>query len=288
MTLTGNSSKAFAHNFEAIITRKRTKAQVNDDSPIGSNKGNSKLTKCQKPSKVKKSAKDINVNEDQLVSQLSELDCNDLDGNTHDKSINDGVSVGVNDSEDEFRESGQLTSEESSDSDSDESLSSQSSSGSSAISDNDSRQCERSQSLQGRYQATELRMEELKRQIRQDPEMQSLVAELVLDELHNNGGKSIPKSRKSKGKLVKDYGKVDHRSDQMLKGSVVKNTPIKAKSNQTTETQIIKSPPDTTLYKPALQKGRESELISQISNFVENIQMESKRPGSSRYDETEH
>ena len=137
-TLTKNNPKAFAPNFEPIVTRKRAKVQGNDDNLIEPNEGNSKLMKCQKPSKVKKSAKDININEDQLVSQLSELDRNDLDCNTHDKSIDDGVSVGVNDSEDEFRESGQLTSEESSSSDSDESLSSQSSSGSSAISDNES------------------------------------------------------------------------------------------------------------------------------------------------------
>ena len=131
-------------------------------------------------------------------------------------------------------------------------------------------------------------MEELKRQIRQDPEMRSLVAELVHDELHDNGGRSMPKPRKSKGNLVMDSGKADHRSDHMPMGVAVQNTPVKAKNNRTTETQIIKSPSDTTLYKPALQKGRQSELINQISNFVKIIWMESERPGSSRYDETEH
>ena len=91
-----------------------------------------------------------------------------------------------------------------------------------------------------------------------------------------------------KGNLAMDSGKADHRSDHMPMGAAAQNTPVKAKNNRTTETQIIKSPSDTTLYKPALQKGRQSELINQISNFVKNIRMESERPGSSRYDETEH
>ena len=38
--------------------------------------------------------------------------------------------------------------------------------------------------------------------------------------------------------------------------------------------KMVKSPSDTTLYKPAMKKGVESELVNRISNFVENIRIE--------------
>ena len=38
--------------------------------------------------------------------------------------------------------------------------------------------------------------------------------------------------------------------------------------------EMVKSPSDTTLYKPAMKKGVESELVNRISNFVENIRIE--------------
>ena len=40
------------------------------------------------------------------------------------------------------------------------------------------------------------------------------------------------------------------------------------------EHRLIKSPSDTTIYRPALNQGVESNLVNRISNFVENIRIE--------------
>ena len=45
---------------------------------------------------------------------------------------------------------------------------------------------------------------------------------------------------------------------------------------------MVKSPSDTTLYKPALSKRADKDMLNRISNFVENIRIETSTANSSK------
>ena len=69
-----------------------------------------------------------------------------------------------------------------------------------------------------------------------------------------------------------------------LKGEVteiVDNSSNNKTPNVVVNNDVVKSPSDTTVYRPALQKGKESDLLNQISNFVEGIHLESTTDANS-------
>ena len=43
---------------------------------------------------------------------------------------------------------------------------------------------------------------------------------------------------------------------------IVDNNPIDKTPNVVTNNEVVKLPSDTTLYRPALQKGKESDLLN--------------------------
>ena len=64
-------------------------------------------------------------------------------------------------------------------------------------------------------------------------------------------------------------------------GSQLAKTPSRQVDQQNIA-KLVKSPSDTTLYKLALQKGNDADVINRISNFVESIQIESSHHGSGK------
>ena len=94
-------------------------------------------------------------------------------------------------------------------------------------------------------------------QLKQHPEMQKFINDIVMSRLkEQREHQPVPQQDKEAG-----------RDERVLS----KN--IRSKGNS----QVMKSPSDTTIYKPALMKGasESNEIINKISNFVEGIRIQS-------------
>ena len=98
-----------------------------------------------------------------------------------------------------------------------------------------------------------------KADLKDDPEVQSMVQEMVkeriAEELKNYEGVFSARSRKG------------DKESTTPKGNNLQNSQV---------VSPVKSPSDTTIYRPALCKGEENanQLIKCISDFVENIRIE--------------
>ena len=97
-----------------------------------------------------------------------------------------------------------------------------------------------------------------KADLKDDPEVQSMVEEMVKERIAEE---------------LKNYEEVF--SARSKKGDKESKTP---KGNNLRNSQVVspvKSPSDTTIYRPALHKGEENanQLIKRISDIVENIRM---------------
>ena len=107
----------------------------------------------------------------------------------------------------------------------------------------------------------------LRVQLKRDPQLREMFKELVDERIEKLTGNTVKGNSKNNGVEVvaREQSKAE--------------TPIRNKS------PVIKSPSDTTIYTPALKKGREQDnLINKISNFVESIRLESQRNSPAEQD----
>ena len=191
----------------------------------------------------------------------------------------DGIDLNVDPSDDNFRED--TSDEESSDG---SSPGSDSDGDGSYLSDGDYSSGQEvnvanaviSNSLGGR--------EDLKKLLRENQDVQDLVKEMVAEEVKEQMQTHVSKkARKGNGQLstlpinpvrsnTGGSRKQDHKVvifEELIKHVTPQLSPIVARNPEQ-----IKSPSDSTLYTPALKKGRESnEILNKITNFVESIQL---------------
>ena len=102
--------------------------------------------------------------------------------------------------------------------------------------------------------------EAIKRKLSNDPYIQGILSELVDEKIENqaSGGGNKQTNRTPVRTPIRDKSKSNSTQKQGV-----------------TNTNIIKSPSDTTLYTPALKKGIDKlNLIDRISDFVEGIRLE--------------
>ena len=118
-----------------------------------------------------------------------------------------------------------------------------------------------------------------RRQIALDPAIKLMMEEMVQEGIHK-GIEEYSKKKthgRSKKRRVKNSKGANMGKNSDAIANLPISTPLKDKGQK-----IIKSPSDTTLYKPALAKGRgENDLLNRISNFVENIRLETLTQGRS-------
>ena len=110
------------------------------------------------------------------------------------------------------------------------------------------------------------RMKKLRADLQKDPEVQMLIQEMVEENLRKESGPNLEnwaERRQVGNQMPKSTGKMPEN------GKVIKRR---------VTCEAIKSPSDTTLYTPALKKRAEnSQVIDQISDFVEGIRIQEKR-----------
>ena len=122
---------------------------------------------------------------------------------------------------------------------------------------------------------------------RNDPEVRSLVDSLVKKKLNKKKGKYKQKLRKlqertKKESLEQSKQRKGNGDNNMAPnsgvnifhmGNLTDNvTPSKAMRGKGKNSEVVKSPSDTTLYRPALQRGGGgNDILNKISNFVESI-----------------
>ena len=100
--------------------------------------------------------------------------------------------------------------------------------------------------------------------LRQDPEIQKWVMELVQEKVQKELATTTSSSRKNTATGKNDNGG---------QNTIQENDGITSPLIQ----QGIKSPSDTTIYMPALRKGvQTNNALDRISDFVENIRIEQK------------
>ena len=129
---------------------------------------------------------------------------------------------------------------------------------------------------------------QVRERMQQNPDMNTLIKQLteerVKEELTKLG--ILSGTGKSRGKgLVKHSNKSKHTRENSPQFSRMKTTPDKAMAKQNKvyhpNGRQIKSPSDTMLYMLALKQAKQSSnqadrLINQISDFVENIRLETE------------
>ena len=261
---------------EIEVQAKEKSSGNNNAIPIGNknidNSENELITrsncKYRRAKAIEQSAdlsKEITVDKSDNSLNSEEVDVND---NVQDDGINIDTTVDNTDKH--------SIQDSDSEGESNEDENSQASSDEGEIDDNESEESEDDEEVV--FNEVDLRLK-----IKRDPNYKRIMEEMVQEKLQKE---------KKKLKKSKKRGKVDDQipnTDKCVSKQVKPNSPI------------VKSPSDSTLYTPALRKISErtqmknTDIIDQISDFVDNIRLQSTRtdfrkdkesngtPKSSRY-----